>query len=278
MNYAVTIIKPPGYIHAEGFNELAEMIHYGLLALGHHSILTTLTNIPDRQHIIFGPHIMSWYPQPLNSNAILFNYEQIDPHNTHPPGVFDLYRKYELWDYSTLNAQYLAQLGIIVKHIVPAGYTPELTRIQHATLKDIDVLFTGCISPRRGAIISQMEDAGLKVGVLSNVYGKDKDRFLARAKLILNIHYRDSSGILETSRIFYPLCNRCTVLSECSSNPTEDLLFKGGVCFSNYHQLTEHAVELINNPQERNTLAAGGFEIVRSRAITKYLELIVGRV
>ncbi|MHC5830313.1 MAG: hypothetical protein ACYT04_83840, partial [Nostoc sp.] len=58
MKFAVSIIKPPEYPHSAAFQEVGESIHYGLTELGHDSILTTETNLPDRQLIVLGANLL----------------------------------------------------------------------------------------------------------------------------------------------------------------------------------------------------------------------------
>lgn len=52
------------------FDEVAETLHHGLLALGHDSIRTTQTNIEGRQHIVLGCNLLHEYDCSLADNAI----------------------------------------------------------------------------------------------------------------------------------------------------------------------------------------------------------------
>lgn len=269
--FAVTILTPPDYVHSAVFNEVADSIHHGLLALGHDSIRTTQVNIPNRQHIILGCNMRHWGNMPLADNAILYNLEQIDPDSPWcDPKIFEYYRRYTLWDYSIQNVEALNKLDIQVAKILPIGYVPALTRLDPTSPKDIDVLFIGSMNERRESVIRRMGDLGLNTAVGVAVYGEHRDKALARAKIILNVHHYEAK-VLEMVRISYLLANRCTVLSEHSSNPDEDSEISDGVAFAHYDDLPQMALELIQNDARREELSQRGFELIRQRPIEKYL-------
>src|SRR5262249_19248566 len=160
--------------------------------------------------------------QPIAKDAILYNLEQIDPASPwFQPGLIELFKRYAMWDYSPKNAEALDALGVKVAHIVPIGYVPELTRITPAAEPDIDVLFFGSINPRRKAILEQMVARRLRVRAVFGVYGPARDALIARARLVLNVHFYEAK-VLEMVRLSYLLANRCAVLSECSADPRED--------------------------------------------------------
>lgn len=271
MKFAITVISPPGYIHSAAFHEVAESLHYALLQLGHDSILTTEGILPGRRHIVLGSNLLPHYPLPLADNAILYNLEQIEIGSSwFSPALIDIFQRYVLWDYSKQNTMAFKTLNVNVGHVLPIGYIKELTRIPHLVESDIDVLFCGSMNPRRQEIINQMSAAGLKVRSIFGLYGNARDAYISRAKLLLNVHFYDAK-ILELVRISYLLANHCTVLSERSSDSSEDATFATGVAFANYDDLTQRARELVNNPEECISLARRGFEIMSARPVMEYL-------
>jgi hypothetical protein len=271
MKFAVTVVSPPGYVHSGAFNEVAETIHYALRSLGHDSVLTTEGALPERQHIVLGSNLLPDYPLPLARNAILYNLEQVAVGSSwFRPDLIDIFRRHVLWDYSKKNAAALDALGVHVAHVVPIGYVKELTRLQPAPERDMDVLFFGSINPRRQEIIDRMTAAGLRVGAAFGIYGKERDALIGRAKLLLNVHFYDAK-VLEMVRISYLLANRCAVLSERSSDPAEDDTLAEGVAFADYQHLPQRARELIDAPDERERLARRGFEIMSARPAAEYL-------
>ena len=269
--FAVTIVSPPGYVHSAAFHEVAESVHFGLISLGFDSVLTTEGNLPGRQHIIFGSNILPAYQLPLSENAILYNLEQVDPGSAwFRPELISLFGRYRVWDYSQTNALALGALGVTVEKVLPIGYVTELSRIHFEPRRDIDVLFFGSMNPRRQEIIRRLRASGLQVEAVFGIYGKERDRLIARSKLVLNIHFYEAK-VLEIVRISYLLANRCVVLSETSSNPREDELLAGGVAFAEYGDLEKMALELVNDEERRARLSQRGFELMSARLITDYL-------
>jgi hypothetical protein len=272
VRFAVTVVSPPGYLHAAAFHEVAETIYHGLRCLGHYPVLTS-TIVPARRHIVLGSNLLADHPLPLPADSILYNLEQVDPGwATLRPQLLELLRRYEVWDYSARNAAALGTLGVRVSRIVPIGYAKELTRIVRAQGQepDIDVLFFGSVNPRRQAVLERMRALGLRVRELFGVYGKARDDFIARSKLVVNIHYYGAK-VLEMVRLSYLLANRCVVLSECSSNPEEDATLAAGVAFADYEALAERARALAADAPERARLAERGFSIMSARPIADYL-------
>jgi hypothetical protein len=269
--FAVTVITPPGYAHSAAFAEVAESIHYGLLALGHDSVLTQETMLPGRQHIVLGSNLLPHYPHPLAPDAILYNLEQIEIGSGWlQPALLDLFRQHTVWDYSEQNALALASLGITVQKILPIGYVPQLTRLPRVPAQDIDVLFFGSINPRREQVLQQMRERGLQVHAPFGVYGAERDQLIARAKLLLNVHYYEAK-VLEMVRISYLLANHCTVLSEHSANRVEDAQLARGVAFADYADLAQRACDLLAEPEQCRRLAQAGFELMQERQMTTYL-------
>lgn len=271
MKFAVTVVSPPGYIHSAAFIEVAETLHYALLSLGHDCILTSEGQLPGRQHIVLGSNLLPQYALPLASDAILYNLEQVQRDSSWiSPGQIEIFRRHVLWDYSYQNVAALAEFGIRVSQVVPIGYVSELTRIERVAEPDIDVLFFGSMCPRRQVVIDRMRTLGLKVEALFGIYGRERDAFVSRAKLLLNVHYYEAK-VLEMVRISYLLANHCAVLSERSSDPAEDATLAQGIAFADYHELSRVARELIDTPNERERLSRCGFELIRSRSVAEYL-------
>ncbi len=275
MKFAVTVVSPPGYIHSAVFQEVAETIHYGLTSLDHDSVLTTIGELPGRQHIVLGSNLLPHFPLSLARDAILYNLEQVEIGSSwFRPELIDIFRRHVIWDYSEQNAIALRSLGVRVAHVLPIGYVKELTRIQRTTKPDIDVLFIGSMNPRRRAIIDSVRATGLRVEAVFGSYGKERDTLIGRAKLLLNVHYYDAK-VLEMVRLSYLLANQCTVLSERSANPVDDDILADGVAFADYQLLATRARQLIDAPEERSRIARRGFEIMNARPEKAYLHAAI---
>jgi hypothetical protein len=270
MKFAVTIISPLGYLPSETFREVAQVVHEGLLALGHDAILTTRTDIPDRRHIIFGANLLSRYPQTLAPDSILYNLEQVEMGSTwFDDKLLDLFRRYAVWDYSLSNVATLKTFDIEAVH-VPIGYMPCLTRIAEAE-KDIDVLFFGSLNERRNRILDQLTIHGCRVKVVSGVYGDERDRLIAQSKIVLNMHFYESM-IFEIVRVSYLLANRVFVVSESGNDRDEDH-FTNGLAFSNYENLVGTCIRFLAQTEERRKrIAQVGFALMALRDEKEFLE------
>ena len=274
MRYAVTVVAPPKYVHAAAFLEIAETLDAGLRSLGHDSTLTAEGNISWRQHIVLGANLLPLYRIDVARDAILYNLEQIEVGSDWLTTEYlDLLRAHRVWDYSERNAERLEKLGIRVEAVLPIGYAECLTRIEHRE-KDIDVLFYGSFNPRRKHLIGDIRALGIGVEAHFGLYGKPRDQLIARSRIVLNAHFYESK-VLEMARISYLLANRCVVLSETSADPEEDARLLGAVAFASYDDLPARACELLVNEAERQTLAARGFELMRSRRIEPLLARVL---
>ena len=79
-------------------------------------------------------------------------------------------------------------------------------------------------------------------------------------------------------RIAYLLANQCAVLSEFSSDITEDIALADGVAFAHYEALPHKALQLVASKDECARLAKNGFDLIRSRPITTYLKNALNQI
>ena len=147
---------------------------------------------------------------------------------------------------------------------VPIGYVPELTRIAPAP-EDIDVLFYGVLSERRYAVLKDLHDRGLRVKWLSGVLGASRDAWIARSKIVLNVHYWEAK-IFEIARVSYLLANRRAVVSERGADPTLERDLESGVAFADYDGLVDRCVELLGDERARRELAERGYQVFSARS------------
>jgi hypothetical protein len=269
MKFAIVICSIPGYVHSECFTEIAETLHYGLEKLGLDSCISDGNFIEDRQHIILGAHLLISYAKipELPPGSILYNLEQLeDNKELWLSGYLSLMRRCTVWDYSHENSKYLRSLGINVENILPISYYPGLERIKHQTEKDIDVLFIGSINPRREAMIAVMRAMGLEVTTLFGYYGYQRNVFISRAKILLNVHLYEAK-ILEMVRISFYLANNCCVISERSASLNVDNEWSKGVAFGSYNELPLLAENLCNDNVKRRALARRGHTLIKQRKI-----------
>ena len=271
MKFAVTVVSPPGYAHSAAFHEVAETLHYALLSLGHDSVMTREGRLDGRRHIVLGSNLLPHCGLTLAPDAILYNLKQVLAGSSWiTPALLALMRRHVVWDYSAANARAFAALGVRVGRVVPIGYVPELTRIRMAEPRDIDVLFCGSLCPRRAHVIDTMRAAGIDAIAAFGLYGRPRDRLIARARLVLNVHSR-ADGVLEIVRLSYLLANRCAVLSERCADATDEAPLAQAIAFADYDALAERAARLLSSPAELERLAREGFAEMQSRRASDYL-------
>ncbi len=278
MKYAVVIVKSE---HSEVFHEIAESVHYALLALGHDSIISEFGEFGNARWTweLQGaiPIILGWNILPPNAalppNSILYNFEHAWSHWLREERL-KRFKGLRFWDWNRDSMNELISYGHTVAH-VPLGYVPEWTRVMPAKEKDIDVLFYGSMNMRRQSILTKLKRRLPNVLHLYGVYGAERDDYVARSKVVLNMHYTDGrQPAFEIARVGYLLANRALVLSEASS-ATEG--FGNAIDFQPYYQLVRRACELVSDltENERLRLAEDGFEAMKNRPMTEFLRGVV---
>ena len=91
------------------------------------------------------------------------------------------------------------------------------SRASRPSPEDIDVLFVGSVNERRLIVLKQLAAQGINVDARFNLYGAERDAFVARARIILNVHFYDAR-LFEIVRVSYLLANRKCVVSETGSD------------------------------------------------------------
>jgi hypothetical protein len=268
--FAVVIVTPPGYPHSEALREIAETVHLGLTRLGHDSVLTTSQPDPDRLPIVFGAQLLERVPLALRDDAIVYNLEQISPDSPWmKPTLLDALRRHRVWDYSTRNLAALERLGVRGAVHVPIGYVPELARIAPGP-DDIDVLFYGSVNDRRAQVLEALAGCGLRVAAPFGCYGRERDMFIGRARIVLNMHFYEAR-VFEAVRVSYLLANQRFVISERGADPGDEAPYQGGLVFAPYAELVSTCLRYVHRAQERAAIAAQGAAIMRARPIEPIL-------
>ncbi len=75
------------------------------------------------------------------------------------------------------------------------------------------MLFYGSLTDRRIVALDTLERHGLAVQTLFGAYGPERDAWIARSRLVLNLH-QVASAPFEAVRVAYLLANRCAVVAE----------------------------------------------------------------
>jgi len=147
----------------------------------------------------------------------------------------------EIWDYDTLNIQYLKYYGIQADRHVPLLYTHGLERVINREDPEIDVLFYGWINPRRSVVFQRLQAEFYGRVKLAWVYGTfDLDTHIANSKVVLNLHASEPWNRQEQVRMFYPVINGKAVVSE----PSQINNMVGEIVESGFDEMTDELVDI----------------------------------
>jgi len=123
----------------------------------------------------------------------------------------------EIWDFDFLNSAFLAENGIKVNRLVPILHTNTLQKIEMKNEPYFDVLFYGYMNERRFKIFHSLQKILYNDIKLQWIYGSfELDKYIQDSKTILNIHAFEPYNRQEQVRMFYPIINSKTVISEIS--------------------------------------------------------------
>ena len=274
--YVVVIPQLPDYPHSQAFDEVALTLVEGLNALGHDAIRGDRADVANRRAIVLGPQLLPHWPHPLPNDAILYNLEQVDRASSWmTPAVLDRFRRHELWDYSERNREALArEHGITHAKLLPVGHSPGLERIVDAPRHDIDVLFYGSPNDRRIAVLEALDRLGVNVHPVFGVYGSERDAYIARARIVLNMHYYDAQ-VFEQVRVSYLLANARFVVSE-NGDPAAEAAWQDGLVFASHARLAETCLDYLGRDEARERIRLRGRELMRARPQSAYLSMVLG--
>ncbi len=144
-----------------------------------------------------------------------------------------LRNSFAVLDYSRTNIAYLADRKITFPHVhyLPIGASPSPGGTDSAGDKDCDVLFYGdsAGSPRRRQMLEALKQR-FSVAIVSEVFGQEMRRTIARARVVINLHYYED-GLLEMPRIQECLSLGVPVVSESARDQDDYPELAGAVRF-----------------------------------------------
>lgn len=264
MDFNVCIIQPANYIHSAAFSELAELVCYGLQDLGHSAQVTVNAASTSQRNIIIGCHLLDpIWAERLAASSIILNTEQIfDDSTAWNQTIIAWARRCEMWDYSHRNIEQLKGYGATNIRYLPLGYHPKLNRIPRHQPKDIDVLFYGSTNERRVRILRAIQESGLNLHHLFGVYGAERDKVIARSKVVLNLHAYEAK-IFEVVRVSYLLNNAKATVCEVSPGTVIQEDYARAIVQAPYEGLVEACRALVADPKARAAAEERGLEAVR---------------
>jgi hypothetical protein len=262
--YQIVLVKPASFGPIEPFREVMESVQHGLQAHGYSALIRENTIAPGATPILFGAHYLSANDSlRLPPDTIIYNLEQLAPgYPWFQTYYLDLLGRFRVWDYNARTVTYLRTTGIArnVEH-VPIGYAPCWTRIAKAPVEDVDVLFYGISTPRRLHILQALGNAGLNVVALNSVWGGERDKWIARSKVVLNMH-QAVTGQFESVRVMFLLANRKAVVCECENPEEVDANLRSGLELAKYPDIVERCLSLVRDDKSRHRIVEAGFSAV----------------
>jgi hypothetical protein len=224
--YRVTI---DGYSHTQCFDEFLIVLNDALQELNIFSSISFTDYFPSTNDIasstilIIGAHLLMHddLQELSKENTIIFNLEQLrnpELFKNYPdyrfclnefPFILD-YNKQNVLDYSK---HIYCQIGVS-KNII--------NRINLEKDKIYDFLFYGSFTEKRKSILNKLTKRGHKVKWLFDVYGTERDKFIAQSKVILNIS--TDSNYFESIRVSYLIASGTIVISDSIEEPYEQFV------------------------------------------------------
>ena len=199
----------------------------------------------------------------LTADSVIFNVENTS--SVFMTGDYlHILRKFRVWDFDAKNAADLSRIIGKPVFYLKMFSVNRLARIFDTVDQDIDVLFYGTINDRRRTIIDQLAARNLRVEAADGVYGPPLDRLIARAKVVINIHYY-VNGRVEIIRLMDLLAHGKAIVTEVNAGEALDTDLMGGVAAVPYELLVQTALSLVRDMHRRTRIAQTGERAFRRR-------------
>jgi hypothetical protein len=220
------------HLHAACFDDISASVDRLLIAAN------------DPRIVVFNAHAFSDRVPP---GAIIYNLENVDVQISG-----DAFPGHEVWDFSERNTTRWRGLRRAVHH-VPTGYHSSMERFQPLPWndRDVDIVFAGWMNARRQHVLDALARHGLKIVVLSTVYGPNRDKILARAKIAINMLYYED-GTFPVLRTAHCAANSIAAVSEIA-NEAPAWTYPAPVP---YAHLVESCCDLLDGGEEKLISAA----------------------
>ena len=265
------------------YAEVVESYFWGFHVLGFAVERRVNHHNPEARNIVFGYQIpiqlglIDTYP----SDTIFFNLERLVGVDPSDPWSNAVASRFQIWDYSDSNAEFWNMLDTVYPvYFARTSYAPNLEKIPHDVPLDIDVLFYGSLThPRLESLnriaVMRQNLTGMSICTLSYIYGKQRDDFIARSKVILNF----SNAInFEIVRVSYLLANKKAVLCIADGEDVrvDEDLRHGALKFVKTENVFEVCQALVDDDEGREKYANAGYEIFKQRDIRYVIKVFFG--
>ena len=254
------------------FLEVIESLQWGFTNLGFectfriNEVDRTCVNIAFGWVAAFNSGHMDIYPP----GTILYNLEQWSNTRLYDQPVFHhIAEKFQIWDYSLGNLARWNELNPkYTPYYARISFAPNLIKIQPAE-EDIDILFIGQLNHGRADKVAACQsNVGLNrnsVVSVSNVWGRQRDDFISRAKLMLNLS--SPTGVFEIVRVSYYLANKKAVVCEYHPNLVVEDDISEIVKFVATSDMASYCDSLVHDAEKRKNYAEKCFDFFCQRDV-----------
>ncbi len=256
-SFLVRIVDRETKSHARGLDDHALALVLALRALGceahlHHELPEER---PEARLVVLGLSDADpgFFVPP---DAVLYNSEQVLS-GQHWKNL-DRYKDNPLWDYSREQVHWFRARGARGAVHCPVGFVPGTDRIGPSPVEDIDVLFYGWVCERRREVIEALTRAGLRVRWLVGVFGRERDRLVARSKVVLNLHFYERP-VFEIFRVGHLLASgRCVVSEDGGVDPELEDLARRATAYTPRGEIVRVCRDLVASQTAREEVARRG--------------------
>lgn len=270
--FQIVLISPEGFAPARALTPTAVMLYFGLRRLGKPVRIGSNAFLQDGGNIVVGAHLLEpAVASTLPARTVIYNTEPVCKRVKDLDALLPFAERFSIWDYSARNADAIVRVAPNARvRVVEPGYLPELTRVQHQARKDIDVLFYGQPSEGRQAVLDALRLAGVSVCYLDNTYDLDLDPWLARAKLVLALHFEPGTPFA-LGRAIHCLSNHCALVVEHDAGDDVPADLAPGLALADRSTIVDVCRRLVGDDEARRELAARGFACIERRDFTASL-------
>ncbi|WP_317204569.1 hypothetical protein [Janthinobacterium sp.] len=260
----------------DSYLEVIESLRWGLEALGYRCGFMRNRFEHDAVNIFFGwiPALQMGALESIPANSIFYNLEQMAVGSMRGAVLLEqAAARFQIWDYSAANLANWAELNprFPVYH-APVAYAPTLECVPAGPAEDIDLLYVGSVSPKRAEKLATASSHNSSLLTLGNVWGAQRDAFIGRAKVLLNVsHDRPAMNIFEVVRVSYYLANRKAVVCESYPGQHVEADMLATLRFAAAADLGEACDALLADAPARAAYAEAGYEMFRQRDVRAVL-------
>lgn len=258
----------------ETCGDIVEAFRLAAERLGYPTRFTHCYIEPGEINILFFFWDVPWeHIEQHHPDCIVVNFEPM-VHGTHAwnDRYLEVLKRCYLWEYSKTNFQRHRQLGYRNADYVALGWEPDAAEIMPLEdilpdeQQDIDVVFFGSLTRRRIDILEGLMARGLRVEVNRGRAWtlEERNGFMRRAKIVLNLHNWEESRIVEVPRLSILLRHRKAVVCELYPDSEIEASIRKAVVGAPYEKLIETIEQLLSDAPRRARLEREGLAIFTS--------------